>query len=351
MEFSRTTPVANRPETSAGAPDRRCRLGDDLEIAYQSQAELAFFYEDIFEKEVYLRNGIALQDGACVFDVGANIGLFTLFVHRKFRGLQIYAFEPAPPLFEILRINTTSHGVNARLFNCGISNSARTASFTFYPNSSGMSSFHASVGEEKEVLRAIMNNQLRQGMAGMEQLMNYADDLLEERLKSETYECSLRTLSDVIREYDVQAIDLLKIDVQKSELDVARGINNADWKKIRQVVLEVHDFDGRLGEVTALLESKGFRLVVEQDDFYEGSILYNVYAIKPQAAGEAEPESMLTGAVSPAGLDEIRDRARKQKEKRRAQQLISRSTPLQEPTRQPDLIGGDDADRPTRIEE
>lgn len=315
------TPVANRPDTSAGAFVRRCRLGDDLEIAYQSQAELAFFYEDIFEKEVYLRNGITLHDGACVFDVGANIGLFTLFVHRKFRGLQIYAFEPAPPLFEILRINTASHGVNARLFNCGVSDRPQTMTFTFYPNSSGMSSFYANQGEEKDVLRAIMNNQLRQGMAGMEQLMQYADDLLEERLKSETYECHLRTLSDVIRECEVEVIDLLKIDVQKSEMDVARGINDADWEKIRQVVLEVHDFDGRLAEVTSLLESKGFDLIVEQDDFYEGSILYNLYAIKPRSTAEDRVEPVMTEAVSPAAsLDDIRNRARKQKERRRSQQ-------------------------------
>jgi FkbM family methyltransferase len=314
-----TTPVANRPDTSAGAVERRCRLGDDLEIAYQSKAELAFFYEDIFEKEVYLRNGIKLHDGACVFDVGANIGLFTLFVHRKFRGLQIYAFEPAPPLFEILRINTASHGVNARLFNCGVSDRPKTATFTFYPNSSGMSSFYASQDEEKDVLRAIMNNQLRQGMAGMEQLMQHADDLLEERLKSEAYECHLRTLSDVIHEYDVEVIDLLKIDVQKSELDVARGINDADWEKIRQVVLEVHDFDGRLAEVTSLLESKGFSLIVEQDDFYEGSILYNVYAVKPRPLTGAPTEPAITEVVSPARLDDLRDRARKQKERRRSQ--------------------------------
>src|SRR6266480_808865 len=78
---------------------RRCELPNGLEIAYQTKAELTHFYEDIFEKQVYLRHGISLSEGECVFDVGANIGLFTLFCHRKVNHLRIYALEPAPPLF------------------------------------------------------------------------------------------------------------------------------------------------------------------------------------------------------------------------------------------------------------
>ncbi len=61
----------------------REELPNGLLIAYQSRGELAHFYEDIFEKHVYLRNGITLEQGDTVFDVGANIGLFTLFLCRS----------------------------------------------------------------------------------------------------------------------------------------------------------------------------------------------------------------------------------------------------------------------------
>src|SRR6185312_4127050 len=164
---------------------------------------------------------------------------------------------------------------NARLFNCGLSNEARDAAFTFYPSSSGMSSFYGDKREEKDVLRSIMRNQLEQGMEGMEEVIKYADDILDERLKHQTFTCHLETLSNIIREQQVERIDLLKIDVQKCELEVVQGIDEGDWEKIRQIVIEVHDFDGRLERMLAELKSHDFQVTVEQDEMYKGSPMYN----------------------------------------------------------------------------
>ncbi|HEX8500621.1 MAG TPA: FkbM family methyltransferase [Pyrinomonadaceae bacterium] len=290
---------------------RHCQLPNGMEVAYHSRAEVGFFYQDIFEKQIYIRHGVELKDGDCVFDVGANVGFFTLFAHRRARDVRVYAFEPAPPLFEALGENVARHGVNARLFNCGVSDRSGTAAFTFYPNSSGMSSFYADEREEREALRAIMRNQLRQGVGGMEQVMRHADDLLDERLKAFGYECRLRTLSEVIAEERVGVIDFLKVDVQKSELDVLRGVADEDWPKIRQIVVEVHDLGGRLDEIRGMLEGRGYAVAVEQDDHYEESILYNLFARRADARPEAR------GAA--ATLDEearrqAAERARRQKE-------------------------------------
>ncbi len=293
-------------------------LPNGIEIAYQSRAEVEFFYHDIFEKQIYVKHGIVLSDGDCVFDVGANIGLFTLFVHQHRRRIKSYSFEPAPPLFEILRQNASRYASDAKLFNCGLSNEEKVTPFTFYPNSSGMSSFYADLDQEKEALRGIMSNQLRQGITGMDRIMRHAEALLAERLKSETYECRLRTLSEVMREEQLDRIDLLKIDVQKSELDVVNGIAPQDWPAIRQIVIEVHDFEGRLRQVTELLEAKGYRVNIEQDDHYRESILYNVFASRIPIT-----------TLSETALSQIHDRARKQQEaaSRRRQSLEVRNKP------------------------
>ena len=296
-------------ETISNVP-KRCRLPNDMEIAYQSRAEVAFFYTDIFEKQIYLKHGITLRDGDCIFDVGANIGFFTLFAHQRVRDLKIYAFEPAPPLFEILSQNAAQHGVEARLFNCGISSRSGAATFTFYPNSSGMSSFYPDEKEEKDALQAIMLNQLRQGMAGMEQVMRHAGDLLDERFKSLTYECRLRTISEIILEERVERIDFLKIDVQKSELDVIEGIAETDWPKIRQLVVEVHDFNGRLEQISDHLRARGFQVAIEQDDHYEKSMLYNVFARRETPDGARGGGRNLV-RVNETSLKQIHDRAKK----------------------------------------
>jgi FkbM family methyltransferase len=292
---------------------KRRTLPNGLEVAYQSKVEVDYFYRDIFEKQVYAKNGISIGPGDCVFDVGANIGLFTLFVHTYFKDVESYSFEPAPPLFEILKANTSAQAPRANLFNCGLSNAEKTSKLTFYPNSSGMSSFYADLDEEKDVLRSIMVNQMEQGMAGMDRLMKYADELLEERLISEIYECRLTTLSSFLRERNLKRIDLLKIDVQKSELDILQGIEDVDWERIRQIVIEVHDIDDRLNRISRLLRDRGFGLVVEQDDLYEGSVMYNVYAIKPAAI-----------KINPASFQRPQDRAKKYGEAlKRQKQLIN----------------------------
>jgi len=45
----------------------------------------------------------------------------------------------------------------------------------------------------------------------------------------------------VLREHGVEQIDLLKIDAEKAELDIINGIDDHDWPKIKQIVLEIHD--------------------------------------------------------------------------------------------------------------
>jgi FkbM family methyltransferase len=223
-----------------------------------------------------------------VFDVGGNIGIFSLFAHAHAPGARIYTFEPAPPLFARLRANLALNGATARAFNHGVAEAERTARFTFYPNSSGMSSFHADVEEERDVLRTMFDRQRDEGVAGMDDLMEYADELLDERLRAVTMECRLRPLSAIIREEGVERIDFLKIDVQKAELEVLRGIDDDDWHRIRQIVIEVHDLDGRLDEVTELLRGRGYRVAVEQDEAVRGSVLYNLFAVR--ASGDVAPD-------------------------------------------------------------
>ena len=77
----------------------------------------------------------------------------------------------------------------------------------------------------------------------------------------------------------LDSVDLLKIDVERAELDVLRGVEASDWPKVQQVVMEVHDVGGQLGRVHRLLRgTAGFRqCIVEQDTLLAGSTLHNIY--------------------------------------------------------------------------
>jgi FkbM family methyltransferase len=242
-------------------------LPNEITIVCRNRNETEFMYEEIFADKTYLDFGIEIPNDACIFDVGANIGLFTLFASRLAPQSVIYSFEPIPPVFEILRRNAEIHGLNTKLFECGLSNVSQQASFTYYPNVSLISGRFADVAADSETVKQFVMGQQDNGngLPSAEQL----DELIAERLTSERFTCQLRTLSEVIRDEGVRKIDLLKIDVEKGELEVLSGIDDADWPKIQQIVMEVHDLDGRVRQVTELLSRHGFAVNVQQDAMLE----------------------------------------------------------------------------------
>jgi hypothetical protein len=110
-------------------------------------------------------------------------------------------------------------------------------------------------------------------------------ELIDDRLRATTVGAELRTLSAVMSEQGLDRIDLLKINVEKSELDVLLGLTSTDWPKIRQLVIEV-DRKETLHPITNLLAEHGFDVLVEQDALLKRTELCYVYAIRPSAAGD-----------------------------------------------------------------
>jgi len=273
--------IVPRPEHAPTIAGRqRYRLPNNLTVAHLNKSETDYLYSEIFERQAYLKHGITLNDEDCVFDVGANIGLFVLFVNQICKSPRVYAFEPNPIAFKILSANASLYGSEVKLLNYGLSNEIKTAPFTFFQGFSLLSGFYAHGETEKEVVKTFILNQRKAQLGDIAQLIEQADDILRERFVAQTFTGQLRTLSSVIEEEGIQCIDLLKINVEKSELDVLMGIKNEDWKRIKQIVLEV-DVKENLDRIVPLLERQGYDYVVEQDVLLENTQLRYIYAIRP----------------------------------------------------------------------
>jgi FkbM family methyltransferase len=279
---------------------KRYALPNGMAIVHHNKHETDFSYREIFERQNYLKHGIEIGEDACVFDVGANIGMFTMFISRHYPATHLYAFEPIGPVFETLKLNTELYGESVKLFQTGLSNEERTETFTFYPRQtmmSGLSSYSDSANE-LEVTRRYLLQEMRGGAEGApltDKLSQQVEELLVGSFEGEAHHARLRKLSDVIREERIDQIDLLKVDVQRSELDVLMGIEAADWKKIRQVVMEVHEIDssdgmGRIAQVRSLLEKHGFEVVVEQEEILRGTDRHNLYASRRREGKQEAPK-------------------------------------------------------------
>ncbi|GAX45461.1 amino acid adenylation [Tolypothrix sp. NIES-4075] len=282
------------------------KLPNGMMIAHLNKNETEFVYKELWEEQTYLKHGITINEGDCIFDVGANIGLFTLFVGQICKDVSIYAFEPIPPVFELLRRNAENYSLNVKLFNLGLSSETKSDTFTYYPQISVISGRFADAEQEREVVKSFLLKQQNIVENETEISSQAIDELLAERLQSQQFTCQLKTISDVMREHGVEKVDLLKIDVEKSEQDVLSGIQQEDWQKIKQIVVEVHNINGRLEEITALLKKHGYDLIIEQDALLEETVLYNIYARRPsinQYLLEEPDRELVSDRVKPTWID------------------------------------------------
>ncbi|HLP59448.1 MAG TPA: FkbM family methyltransferase, partial [Candidatus Deferrimicrobium sp.] len=283
-------------------------LPNGMPVFYLNRGETDFMYREIFENLTYSKQGIVLPGGACIIDVGANIGLFSLFALQQCQDAAIYAFEPIPTIFEILALNASIYKGHIECFQYGLADKDGEADFTYYPHATVLSGRFADPAQERKNVRSFMLNEstrLEEGKISGDQL----NDLLESRLESVRFNCRFKTLSNVIREKNIPVVDLLKIDVEKSEIDVLKGIAETDWHKIRQVVMEVHNVDGRLATIIEILKQHGYEVMFDQDQELRDTDLYNIYARQTrwepakEGGSKKEPAWLNTGQL----IDDTRE--------------------------------------------
>ena len=284
-------------EEGRGEEEGRYRLANGMRVEQQSREETEALYEEIFAKRMYERCGVRVPVGeTVVMDVGANIGLFTLYVRERNPRARVIAIEPIGEVCEKLRRNVRGAGELVKVRQAGVGREEGREEFVYYERMSVMSGMrrYANESEEKEVVKRVLRNELEGGSREAEELLEHAEELLERRLESRVEECRVESLSAVMREEEVRRVGLLKVDVQGAELEVLRGIEEGDWEKIDQVVMEVHDRavgeEGRVEEVRRMLERRGYRVEVEQGERMKGTGRYNVYGVREGVNYEIEEE-------------------------------------------------------------
>lgn len=132
----------------------------------------------------YVMNSV--KEGDTVIDIGASLGYYTLILARLVGPSgTVYAFEPLPNYFKILKRNVQANGYdNVVLVNKAVSNSDGTARFYIPHNSFGMSSLFPHT-KPKEII-------------------------------------NVETVC--IDSYDLKDVNLIKIDVEGAEASVLKGM-------------------------------------------------------------------------------------------------------------------------------
>ena len=242
-------------------------------LSHYDPSQLTFQIAEIAGDQTYLRHGVVVRPGDVVIDAGANVGVAAAFFAEHCGASRVHCFEPVAPVCELLRRNVRDLPACV-VHELGLSDAPRHAEITYYPGAAAMSGLYADPQRDEALVRTVLAN------FGVED----AGERLAGAYEATTLTCELTTLSAFLRETELERVDLLKIDVERAELDVLDGIAEGDWPRIAQVVAEAHD----TGEELAVrLRARGFDVVLDQEAAMRGTGVAVVYATR-LASGEGE---------------------------------------------------------------
>lgn len=181
--------------------------------------------------------------------------------------------EPAPALHACLVRNLAEHATPGWAAECAaVADRPGRLRFTYYLAAPGNSGLHADQAADDEITLAFLCN------SGVDP--EDAAELVEGLHEGIEFTVPALTVSDLLRRHAVSRVDLLKVDVERAELDVLHGVEDLHWPLIHAVVAEVHDESGRLTAVQDLLHRHGFGVDVHQDPLLAGTGLYEVEAVR-----------------------------------------------------------------------
>ncbi len=177
-----------------------------------------------------------LQEGDVFYDVGANVGVYSLVASKFFKGkVKVYAFEPAFMNFSKLCQNIYINRCQDNIVPLQIALSDRTALDSFNYSSLTIGGAQNSFGEPIDEKGKAFNPVFKQ------YILSYKID-------------------DLIKNFELPVPNHLKIDVDGIEFLVLKGATETlANSSVRSIIVELAEGE-RANEVTELLLDNGFKL-------------------------------------------------------------------------------------------
>lgn len=165
-----------------------------------------YIYNEIFNNEDYKLN--INYDNFVIFDIGANMGLFSLWINENFKNTKVHLFEPIDELLDIAKYNLNNMKKNNNQFtfnNIGLSNDNYNDIIYYYYYANGLSTIND------------FNDKLKYHNIFEQIILNIILQFyIEKKIK-------LITIKNYIIKNNITNIDLCKIDVEGFENNVIEG--------------------------------------------------------------------------------------------------------------------------------
>jgi FkbM family methyltransferase len=188
--------------------------------------------------------GFAINDGDTVFDIGANVGIFSIFAATQAKNVKVYSFEPLPDNFKLLKENiSTNHIGNIVAINKAVSGKSGLRELSISPAGKGGNT------------------------------LQFNKDTNGDWEKVQVHTIAM---AEFIAQNSIAGIDFLKMDCEGSEYEILLNLPPQIFKKIRKISMEWHDLDGKTDpqSLVKLLEEQGYAVRIEHSDDRRFGMMY-----------------------------------------------------------------------------
>ena len=180
----------------------------------------------------YTPKGFEIAEDDLVVDIGAHIGIFSIFAAQFAKNGQVYGFEPIRENFELFERNVGMNAArNILPINKAISNMKGVGEMFLSRDNTGGHSFHRCWSAKKSV------------------------------------NVQMTTLEDFIDDNRISHVDFLKMDCEGEEYRILNDCPDRVLGMIRKISMESHniDDDRNVSHLESVLVAKGFTVRIRSD--------------------------------------------------------------------------------------
>jgi FkbM family methyltransferase len=194
----------------------------------------------IFIKENYG----SIDSPLVVIDIGANIGVFSVYAAAASRRTRVFAYEPVEDNYRLLSDNIALNGLETQVH-----------------------AFKAAVAAKSGRRTIHLGDTLSHSMVNLPSPASRSIDI----------DCL--SLKDALAANSLDKVDILKLDCEGAEFEILYGAPDDCLGKIREIRMEYHNQNGAQDNIDALItfmQSKGRRVTYLRrgSDGYTGNVWF-----------------------------------------------------------------------------
>ncbi len=192
----------------------------------------------ILTAKVYHKLLKYIKDNSIVVDIGAHIGIFSVFAAKLASNVKVFCYEPSEDNYTLLKDNIAINNLKRQVV----------------PTKEGV------CGKKGKRSLFIDNS-------------NPAWHSMFDKLSNKKTDIKCTTLKDILDKNKIRKCDFLKINCEGAEYEILFNTPKKYFKKIGSITIEFHPTED-IRKLKKFLENNGFSVIIERPKLVKYNLLY-----------------------------------------------------------------------------